>query len=93
MLLLNMDTPSKLPEGYSEKLRDLAFAFRHLEYPLQTQDIMVRQKTKDWAFQVFNGQLKQMEGLISIRDYLEYSIGKDKLTVSPNGQQWRVPVG
>lgn len=81
MLLLNLDSRSEFPEGYFEKLRDLAFAFRHLEYPLQTQDIMIRQKTKDWASQVYNGQMKQIDGLIAIRDYLEDVIGKEKLKV------------
>lgn len=79
IMLVNLGAKSEFPEGYFEKLRELAFAFRHLEYPLQTQDIMIRQKTKDWSTQVYNGTMKQIDGLISIRDYLEDVIGKEKL--------------
>lgn len=82
---MNVQSPD-FPGGYFERLRDLAFAFRHLEYPLQTQDIMIRQKTKDWASQVYNGQLRQLDGLIEIRNYLEQVIGKDKLQVWPNSK-------
>ena len=81
MVLMNVDKPSQFPEGYFDNLRELAFQFRHLEYPLQSQDIMIRQRTKEWATLVNNGQMRQLDGLIAIRDYLEDVIGRDSMRV------------
>eukprot|EP00210_Caulerpa_lentillifera_P007387 g7060.t1 len=80
MLLMQLDNANdEFPSQYLDDLMTLATSFLHMEYPLQKLDVRLSQKTKNWALQFGNRQISQRDALNLINEYLEQTIGVEKL--------------
>eukprot|EP00210_Caulerpa_lentillifera_P007386 g7059.t1 len=83
-LLIDLDSSHVFTSPYCDDLKDLATSFQDMECPYQEINDRIYWKTKRWALQLEDRQISQWDALNLINEYLEQTIGVEKLN-----EDWR----